>query len=168
MIDASVRLAVEVRNLIAQEQYFVIHAARQTGKTTLLLDTTRRLNAEGEYYALYCSLENIYVAPDPAVGIPATISTIRNSLDNYGRPHAEAFGKGADMSDVLNVLGSSLRNYCRLLDKPLVIFFDEADCLSDDMLLSFLRQLRNGYVNRGVAPFPVSVALVGMRNLRDY
>jgi len=28
----------EVVDLIAREQYFVIHAARQSGKTTLLLD----------------------------------------------------------------------------------------------------------------------------------
>ena len=34
--------------------------------------------------------------------------------------------------------------------------------------MSFLRQLRNGYVNRAIAPFPTSVALVGMRNIRDY
>jgi hypothetical protein len=34
--------------------------------------------------------------------------------------------------------------------------------------ISFLRQLRNGYVNRAITSFSVSVALVGMRNLRDY
>ncbi len=33
-----------LRQLIDQEQYFVIQAARQTGKTTLLLDLTRELN----------------------------------------------------------------------------------------------------------------------------
>jgi hypothetical protein len=49
-----------------------------------------------------------------------------------------------------------------------VIFFDEADCLSEEMLISFLRQLRDGFVNRHIAPFPTSIALVGMRNLRDY
>ena len=33
---------------------------------------------------------------------------------------------------------------------------------------SFLSQLRDGYVNRADTPFPRSVALVGMRNIRDY
>jgi len=42
--------------LIEQKQYFLIHAARQTGKTTLLLDLVKQLNKEGRYYALYCSL----------------------------------------------------------------------------------------------------------------
>ncbi|HAO19273.1 MAG: hypothetical protein BWK80_21630 [Desulfobacteraceae bacterium IS3] len=47
-----------ITNLIEQKQYFVIHAARQSGKTTLLLDLTRKLNDEGRYHALYCSLES--------------------------------------------------------------------------------------------------------------
>jgi hypothetical protein len=40
--------------LIDQEQYFVIHAARQTGKTTLLMELAQDINAAGSYYALYC------------------------------------------------------------------------------------------------------------------
>ena len=33
---------------------------------------------------------------------------------------------------------------------------------------SFLRQLRNDYINREDTPFPASVALVGLRNIKDY
>jgi hypothetical protein len=66
------------------------------------------------------------------------------------------------------VLKDFLTRYSAKLDKPLILFFDEADCLSESTLLSFLRQLRNGFVNRSIAPFPMSVALVGMRNIRDY
>jgi len=58
--------------------------------------------------------------------------------------------------------------FCKSLDKPLVVFFDEADCLSENTLISFLRQLRLGYNNRDSVPFVHSVALVGMRNIRDY
>jgi hypothetical protein len=50
----------------------------------------------------------------------------------------------------------------------LVVLFDEADCLSDGTLITFLGQLRDGYVNRNDLPFVHSIALVGMRNLRDY
>jgi hypothetical protein len=49
-----------------------------------------------------------------------------------------------------------------------VIFFDEADCLHNGTLISFLRQLRNGYVTRSVSPFVHSLALIGMRNIRDF
>jgi hypothetical protein len=54
------------------------------------------------------------------------------------------------------------------LDKPLVILFDEADCLSEGTLISFLRQLRDGYNTRSYRAFVHSIALVGMRNIRDY
>jgi hypothetical protein len=52
--------------------------------------------------------------------------------------------------------------------KPLVVLFDEVDVLRDQALISFLRQLRGGFAARGIGLFPVSVALVGMRDLRDY
>lgn len=35
-------------------------------------------------------------------------------------------------------------------------------------MISFLRQLRGGFSSRGNGKLPVSVALVGMRDLRDY
>jgi hypothetical protein len=66
------------------------------------------------------------------------------------------------------VLNSSLVKYCRSLEKPLVIFFDEADCLANGTLIAFLRQLRSGYTSRARVPFVHSVALVGMRDLGDY
>jgi len=61
-----------------------------------------------------------------------------------------------------------LCEYCKVNNKPLVIFFDEADCLSNGTLISFLRQLRDGYASRARVPFVHSIALVGMRNIRDY
>ena len=61
-----------------------------------------------------------------------------------------------------------LTKYCKLLEKPIVVFFNKADCLYGDTIISFLRQLRSGYVNRVLAPFVHSIALVGMRNIRDY
>jgi hypothetical protein len=35
-------------------------------------------------------------------------------------------------------------------------------------MVSFLRQLRGGFATRGVGKFPISIALVGMRDLKDY
>ncbi|MDR1331161.1 MAG: ATP-binding protein, partial [Tannerella sp.] len=51
MIEPSTRLQ-GVEQLIDMAQYFVIHAARQSGKTTYLNDLAERLNASGRYYAL--------------------------------------------------------------------------------------------------------------------
>ncbi|MDR1383779.1 MAG: AAA-like domain-containing protein [Planctomycetaceae bacterium] len=167
MIEASTRLK-GVEQLINMKQYFAIHAARQSGKTTYLQDLTQRLNAEGKYYAVYCSLESVQNIVEPEKGIPAIIGQISYALTIYKIPHYENFAKQADFNDYVGVLTMELTKYIELLDKPLVIFFDEADCLSDNTLVSFLRQLRLGYNNRGIAPFIHSVALVGMRNIRDY
>ncbi len=168
MLDATERLHNELAELISSRQYFVIHAARQTGKTTLLINLANKINKEGKCYAVYCSLENAYVTPDPEKGIPTIVNSFQMALENYSMPDVEKFKENINLSDYANAFGFALRNYCRQLDKPLVIFFDEADCLSERTLLSFLRQLRNGFVNRSIAPFPMSVALVGMRNIRDY
>ena len=66
------------------------------------------------------------------------------------------------------LLIANLNELCQLFDKPLVLLFDEVDCLGNGTLISFLRQLRDGYINREDYPFPRSIALVGMRNIRDY
>jgi len=49
MLDATERLHNELIELINTEQYFVIHAARQTGKTTLLINFANQINQEGNY-----------------------------------------------------------------------------------------------------------------------
>jgi hypothetical protein len=167
MIDAASRLE-GVERLIDEKQYFVIHAARQSGKTTYLQDLADRLNVDGKYYALYCSLETVQGVIEPERGIPAIISCIKDSFFSYDIPHGDKFAQTADLTDYISVLKTELTLFCRLLDKPLVILFDEADCLSEGTLILFLRQLRDGHNSRPRRAFPHSVALVGMRNIRDY
>jgi hypothetical protein len=48
-----------------------------------------------------------------------------------------------------------------------VVFLDEIDALQDTTLISVLRQLRDGYRLRPRA-FPWSLALIGLRDVRDY
>ncbi|MDR3366686.1 MAG: ATP-binding protein, partial [Prevotellaceae bacterium] len=170
MIDASTRLK-GVEQLVAQKQYFVIHAARQSGKTTYLKDLARRLNKSGEYYALYCSLESAQNVVEPEKGVPVILDCIVVNLQEsssipftYDEPRYEQDKKNRPMV----LLTLFLTDLSKMLNKPLVILFDEADCLSEGTLISFLRQLRDGYNNRPERPFPHSVALVGMRNIRDY
>jgi hypothetical protein len=50
MLDTTARLHSELVGLINDEQCFVIHAARQTEKTTLLLNFANKINKEGKYY----------------------------------------------------------------------------------------------------------------------
>ena len=48
-----------IRRLVSRRQYFVVHAPRQTGKTTALKALVREINAKGEMAALYCTLETL-------------------------------------------------------------------------------------------------------------
>ena len=52
------RIALEeLESLIYQRKYFVLHAPRQTGKTSCLLALHDYLNARGEFYAVYANVE---------------------------------------------------------------------------------------------------------------
>ena len=167
MVESSTRLK-GVERLIDMEQYFVIHAARQSGKTTYLLDLEEKINASGKYYALYCSLETLQEIDNARDGIPLIVNCIKDSLSDNEFPNHEAFAEKADYTNYVGVLCSELKKYCKILDKPFILFFDEVDCMRESTLISFLRQLRLGYVTRSNIPFVHSIALVGMRNIRDY
>ena len=47
----------EILTLIEQEKYFILHAPRQTGKTSCLLALRDYLNAEGRYHCVYANFE---------------------------------------------------------------------------------------------------------------
>jgi len=167
MLPATDRCA-DLTSLVEEKQYFVIHAARQTGKTTLMMGLVDELNDSGDFYALYCSLETVQGIIEPEKGIPAIVRRIAHMAEWWPIDGLPEFPKDADLSDFSNVLNLTLAQFCAKLDKPLVLLFDEVDCLSNGTLITFLRQLRDGYVSRSRIPFVHSIALVGMRNIRDY
>jgi hypothetical protein len=158
----------EILKLIEQEQYFVIHAARQTGKTTTIQHFVNFLNVQKQYYALYCSLESVQTFGEPGKGIFEIFNNLKFAIAFSDLPHKEKFGKDLNLDETTVLIKSALVSYCKLLDKPLVIFIDEIDCLQNDTLITFLRQIRDGFITRSQIPFVHSIALVGMRNIRDY
>ena len=155
-------------DLIRNKQYFVIHAARQSGKTTLLKDLTRQLNQSNEYYTLYCSLETVDQISKVEVAMPVILSSLQKALKHasWNKGHLQLVDFEGSMVPSM-VLEESLIELCKELDKPLVVLFDEVDCLEGRTLVSFLRQLRDGYINRDEIPFVHSIGLVGMRDIRD-
>jgi len=157
-----------ILELIAQEQYFVIHAARQTGKTTLLLELARQLERAGQYHILYCSLETVQGVIEPERGIPAIVDSLKSEWMYHPALQAQPFPDHFSDSGFNTQLRRIITEICVRLDKPVIMLFDEVDCLTDGVLIAFLRQLREGYVTRNRTPFPQTVALVGMRNIRDY
>jgi len=70
----------------------------------------------------------------------------------------------ADPGDRIRTALAAWAEHC---PRPLVVFIDEIDALLGDVLVSVLRQLRTGHSLRP-AHFPWSLALVGLRDVRDY
>ena len=165
------RLALsEVLALIDQQQYFALHAPRQTGKTTCLLALTEYLNRAGKHHALYCNVELAQAArEDVQRGMRAIFgemaSRARDFLNDpflFDRQHTlfEQFGPDG-------VLNAAITEWSKASAKPIVLLIDEIDALVGDVLISVLRQLRAGYDKRP-RHFPQSIILCGVRDVRDY
>ncbi len=157
----------DILRLIEAEQYFLIHAPRQTGKTTFLHSLAHRLNREGKYISVVCSLES---AGYPSITVEKANKVFVNSLYSMARFMLEESlwppdPKGMEPEESL--LKNYISNWCLTLPKPLILLLDEVDALYDDVLISTLRQLRDGFQSRP-SGFPQSVALVGLRDIREY
>jgi hypothetical protein len=65
--------------------------------------------------------------------------------------------------------GAALREWCRRCPRRVVLFLDEIDALQGNSMVSILSQLRDGHNKRSKGyPFPASMVLCGLRDLRDY
>ena len=67
----------EVLRLVRQRRYFVLHAPRQTGKTSALLALHDLLNEGGEHRCVYANVETAQTARgDVAAGVRAILAEI--------------------------------------------------------------------------------------------
>jgi hypothetical protein len=152
--------------LIEQENYFVIHAPRQTGKTTAMIALAKELTDSGRFVALMVSVEvGAAFQHDPDKAELAILGAWRESAYFYLAPELQP--PPWPESNAGQRVQSALRAWTESLPQPLVLFIDEIDSLQDETLISILRQLRNGFPTRPQA-FPQSVGLVGLRDVRDY
>ena len=161
----------EVLGLIRDEQYFVLHAPRQTGKTSALIALRDLLNggSAGDFRCVDVNVEVGQVArDDTARGMRSVLGNLADSAlllgdDFPNRVWPDILAKsGPDLA-----LKNLLMQWCLANPTPLVLMVDEIDSLVGDTLLSVLRQLRAGYQQRPEG-FPQSVVLCGVRDIRDY
>ena len=164
MLSPEERLVgAQLSRYVKDKLYWVLHAPRQTGKTTFLQSWMREINAGGEEIACYVTVERCQGVADPKDAIPAICNAIKESAEVYDLPIPET------NDDHLSALSYTLSNWAqKVAPKPLVVLFDEVDVLVGETMISFLRQLRGGFATRGTGKFPVSITLVGMRDLKDY
>ena len=161
----------ELLRLIRTERYFVLHAPRQTGKTSALIALRDLLNSgeAGEFRCVDVNVEVGQVArDDTARGMRSILSSLASSARELG----DDFPDGI-WPDILAKVGPDdalrevLSRWCQASPVPLVLLVDEIDSLVGDTLLSVLRQLRAGYQRRP-GGFPQSIVLCGVRDIRDY
>ena len=159
----------DILTLIRQKRYFVLHAPRQTGKTSCLLALRDYLNREGRYVAVYANVEGGQAARnDVERVIKATCDTIAQKPRLVLKDDMPLTIRDKARNEAVDsMLTTFLRMLSESLPKPLVLFLDEIDALVGDSLVSVLRQLRAGYANRPAA-FPQSIILCGVRDVRDY
>ena len=156
--------------MIDDWRYFVLHAPRQTGKTTALLALRDRLNAAGRHRCVYVNVEPAQMARED---VGAGIQTILGMLSDQCVHTLDDTSVQEVWPDLLSTRGpyaalqATLQRWAGSESKPVVLFIDEIDSLIGDTLVSVLRQLRAGYAERP-ARFPQSVILCGVRDVRDY
>ncbi|WP_437657463.1 AAA family ATPase [Sorangium sp. So ce1182] len=165
MVDPLRRIE-RLRRLIDRQSYFVVHGPRQTGKTTLLLSLAAALAQEGRYAAALLSLEVGRAFPEDVGAAEAAILQLFREdascqLPSDLRPPPWPDGAPGHR------LAAALAAWAQACPRPLVLFLDEIDALTGPTLLSALSQLRGGHRRRPQG-FPWAIALVGMRDVRDY
>ncbi len=86
---------------------------------------------------------------EAAQGIPIIIKLLKTRINFHETLSKYPFADKVNyVEDYSVALIQAFSYFCQSLDKPLVVLFDEVDCLSNGTLISFLRQLRDGYISR--------------------
>ena len=159
----------QIVELIARRKYFVLHAPRQTGKTSTLLALRDLLNEAGDYRCVYANLEGTQFRQDEEAAMRVVLGqlalrarlTLGDGLPDDIWPDVLArSGPGGALAELL-------ARWSAADPKPLVLLLDEVDTMPGPALVSLLRQIRSGYDMRS-ADFPQSVLLCGVRDVRDY
>jgi len=170
-IDPLLRIDLkEIQFLIDNQKYFVLHAPRQTGKTSYLLALMDYLNLQGKYKCLYVNIENAQAARENVKeGMREILNAMAEEASYYlNDSFFEVMGKKIlNKTGALGALNKALSEWCQKNEKPTILFIDEIDSLVGDTLISVLRQLRSGYPRRP-HKFPQSIILCGVRDVRDY
>ena len=160
----------EVLGLIEQKRYFILHAPRQTGKTSALRALMGELNQAGRHRAVYVNVEGAQAARED---VPAAVRAILSALSRSAEDHLgdgfvrDHWQRILEASGPHDALAEVLRGWSKADARPLVAMIDEIDALVGDTLISVLRQLRAGYAERP-GHFPQCVILCGIRDVRDY
>lgn len=130
-----------VREAIDQQEYFVVHAPRQVGKTTALLALGSALTGEGRYAALLVSMETGAAFPDDVGAAEDTILGEWRLAAEFSLPPELGPPPWPD-AEASSRIRAALTAWAQVCPRPLIVFLDEIDALRDLVLVSVLRRDR--------------------------
>ncbi len=118
----------EILLLLAQHEYFVLHAPRQVGKTSFLLALMEHLNKQEQYTCLYINVE---IAQTARENVDEGIRSILGELASQAQIHL-----GDDYLESIwwetwqkrgggIALGKVLSSWAKHNSKPIVLLIDE-------------------------------------------
>ncbi len=156
--------------LIESRRYFTLHAGRQTGKTTSAMWLADHLEATGRFQALWVDLETAREKPEVTRAMTAILAAFDRALAwrHPELPRPTSAEVDAMLAKPDGALLTYLTRLAAAAAHPLVLLLDEVDGLVGEAMVSFLTQLRHGYIERSKVPFPASVVLIAQRQVRDY
>ncbi|KAK3605025.1 hypothetical protein CHS0354_000690 [Potamilus streckersoni] len=166
----------EIEKLIQRSEYFVLHAPRQSGKTSCLYAIMNYFNHGNTYRAMYVNIEAAKAANEDVNEAMRTICSVLISAaelhigDKSGEMMHKKLNELNNWQDALRttITHFSKNDYTQPnTPRPLILMIDEIDALVGESLVSVLLQIRSGYNDRPHV-FPQSIILCGVRDVKDY
>lgn len=169
MVDITSKLK-EIKELVENEEYFVINRARQYGKTT-----TIRLLCE------YLKKDYSVIAMDFQMLSPAQFENENNFAKGFTRLLLQSIKENdfsveglKELEGVLETemtlfaLFQRIRKLCETANRPVVLMIDEADSAANNQVfIDFLSQLRSLYLRRYDMKVFQSVILAGIYDIKN-
>ena len=174
MVDLSERVK-EIRKLVDSGKYFAINRARQYGKTTTLVALQSALKQD--YIVIRLSFEGIteanFASEQSFVKAFCRLlkknSSVRKVMPKEIGTQIDDYISRADNKACMDELFVTLRDWCSISDKPIVLLIDEVDQgTNNQVFLDFLGLLRDDYINRDTEGEPSfqSVVLAGVTDVK--
>ncbi|MBO5069583.1 MAG: ATP-binding protein [Roseburia sp.] len=177
MVKLDKRL-VEIKKLVDNGSYFMIHCARQYGKTTTLRALNKYLLSD--YYVVLMDFQTFDAAKFEngnvfsssfANSFLRALKANRPVLTDALKEACDALKESAGVRNsffTLKELFEGMSDICDASDRPIVLMIDEVDSATNNQVfLDFLAQLRAYYIDRDVASTFWSVILAGVHDVKN-
>jgi hypothetical protein len=166
MADVSRKLE-RVREMIDNEDYFIINRPRQYGKTTTFYTLETILENTGKYIVFNISFEGIgdIIFNDEKMFCAGFVELLAADapprLKKWFLEQASGINNLKDLSEVITLIAEKTK-------KRTIVFIDEVDKSSNNQLfISFLAMLRNQYLTRSKKKTFHSVVLAGLHDVKS-